>query len=287
MESDLQGERFPMRKQNWKLASAVAALILTSGCSQVSTSRATPSSTPTKTIIVSIDHRSVYTGAAAYLQSFLDLWQKNGFYAAGQKYFDYSIRSIIQKQGNPVLMAGYVKRLTPYSWVSADHFTVLVQLDLRFSVGFSEGDGGWGSGTNDRFFTFVRSSASVPYQMTLATGPPGPGDHSAVYNKAFANLQSFLASWQESGAYVAGRKYLDPSMWPKQKQGNPVLIAGNVKLVQPYSWVSADHFILLVDFDLRFSGNAGAWGNGINTRFVTFARSSASAPYQLTLATGP
>lgn len=275
-----------MKKQNLKLASVVAALLLISGCSQASTSRATPSSPPPKTIIVPIDHRSVYIGAAAYLQSFLDSWQKNDFYAAGQKYLDYSIRSIIPKQGNPVLVAGYVKRLTPYSWVSANHFTVLVQLDLRFFNGFSEGDGGWSSGSNDRFFTFVRSSASAPYQMTLATGPSGPGDHAAVYNKAFAYLQSFLASWQESGAYIAGRKYLDPSIWPKQKQGNPVLIAGNVKIMQPYSWVSANHFILLVDCDLQFSGNAGAWGEGINTRFVTFARSSASAPYQMTFATG-
>jgi len=119
----------------------------------------------------SIDRNAVYTEATAYLQSFVDSWQKIGFYAAGQKYFDSASRLKIQSQGNPVLVAGTVKRMQPYSWMSSDNFMVLVQLDLRFSRGFSEGDGGWGSGTNDRFFTFVRSSASAPYQITLATGP--------------------------------------------------------------------------------------------------------------------
>lgn len=159
-----------LMKANLKIALAISLLLLISGCSQASISPATPSSTPTATPNASIDHSAVYTEAAVYLQSFLASWQKNGLYAAGQKYLDSSSRSN-QKQANPVLIAGNVKRMQPYSWVSADHFTVLVQLDLRFSEGFSEGDGGWGSGTNDRFFTFVRSSESVPYQMTLATGP--------------------------------------------------------------------------------------------------------------------
>lgn len=154
----------------WKIALALALMSLVSGCSQGSMPQVIPSSTPTITPTASIDRSAIYTEAGAYLQSFLDLWQKNGLYAAGQKYLASSSRPD-QKQGNPVLIAGTVKLMQPYSWVSADHFMVLVQLDLRFSAGFSEGDGGWGSGTNDRFFTFLRSPASAPYQMTLATGP--------------------------------------------------------------------------------------------------------------------
>ena len=157
-------------KANWKFALALSLIFLVSGCGQGSVPQVTPSSTPTITPTASIDHSAVYNEAAAYLQSFLDSWQKNGLYAAGQKYLASSSRPN-QKQGNPVLIAGTVKLMQPYSWVSADHFMALVQLDLQFSAGFSEGDGGWGSGTNDRFFTFLRSSALAPYQMTLATGP--------------------------------------------------------------------------------------------------------------------
>lgn len=104
-------------------------------------------------------------------------------------------------------------------------------------------------------------------------------------------LQSFLASWQKDGLYAAGQKYVDPSQRANQTQGNPVLKSGTVTRTQPSTalggWVSADHFTVEADLDLRFSGNASAWGNGVNSRFVTFVRSSASAPYQITFATGP
>lgn len=154
-------------KANWRMVLGVAALLLTSGCSQGSTPRATSSSTPRKAPTVSVDHSADYAKAFAYLQSFLDSWKKIGFYAAGQKYFDSAGKSQIQKQGNPVLVAGTVKSVQPYSWDSADNFMVQVELDLRFS-----GDAvTWGNGINTLFVTFVRSSASTPYQMTLNTGP--------------------------------------------------------------------------------------------------------------------
>ena len=153
-------------KAKWKTVLAVSALLLISGCSQGSTRQVTPSSPSTKTPTASIDRNAVYTEAAAYLQSFLDSWQKIGSYAAGRKYLDSSMWPI-QRDGNPVLIAGSVRSTQQYQWVSADHFTVMSDLDLRFS-----GDAGaWGNGINTRFVTFVRSSASTPYVMTLATGP--------------------------------------------------------------------------------------------------------------------
>lgn len=153
-------------KANWKIALAVAALLLISGCSQESIPQATPSSTLTMTPTASIDRSAVYTEATAYLQSFLDSWRKNGAYVANQKYLDQSMGST-PRQGNPVLIAGTVTRMQPYSWVSADNFTVMADLDLQFS-----GDAAaWGNGTNTRFVTFVRSSASVPYRIALNTGP--------------------------------------------------------------------------------------------------------------------
>jgi len=87
--------------------------------------------------------------------------------------------------------------------------------------------------------------------------------------------------------YAAGQKYLGPSMMANQTQGNPVLKSGTVTRTQPGEWESADHFTVQADLDLRFSKDPGAWGNGVNSRFVTFVRSSASAPYQMTFATSP
>ncbi len=277
-----------MAKIYLRLVPAVAAILLISGCSQASTPRVIPSSTPTKNLSGSPDHSIVYTQAFAYLQAYLDSWRKNGAYLANQKYLGPSMGST-PKKGNPVLISGTVTNMQQYSWAPADHFTVMVSLDLRFS-----GDSGaWGSGTIDRFVTFVRSSASVPYRLTLNTGPAGPLDHSADYGKAIAYLQSFLDSWKEIGFYAAGQKYFDAvSKTRIQSQGNPVLVAGTVKSLQPYSWVSANDFMVQVDFDLRFSKEFslgdGGWRSGAgNTQFITFTRTSASAPYQITLGTGP
>jgi len=137
----------------------------------------------------------------------------------------------------------------------------------------------------------VTSTASIPQvtpSSTATATSTASSDRSAVYKEAAAYLQSFLTSWQKNGLYAAGQKYVDPSQRANQTEGNLVLIAGTVTHTQPGEWVSADHFTVLADLDLRFSKeDAAAWGNGVNTRFVTFVRSSASAPYQITFATGP
>lgn len=127
----------------------------------------------------------------------------------------------------------------------------------------------------------VTTSSTPTVTSTAST------DRSAVYNQAAGYLQSFLTYWQKNGLYAADRKYVGPSQRASQTQGNPVLKSGTVTRTQPGEWVSADHFTVQADVDLRFSGDAGAWGNGVNSRFVTFVRSSASAPYQITFATSP
>ena len=155
-----------MIKVNWRLVSSVATLLLISGCGQGSRPLATSSLTPTVTPTASIDRNAVYAEGAAYIQSYLTSWQKNGLYVANQKYLNPSMGST-PKKGNPVLISGSVTSTQQYNWVSADNFTVMVDLDLRFSGNSAA----WGNGINTRFVTFVRSSASAPYQMTLATGP--------------------------------------------------------------------------------------------------------------------
>jgi hypothetical protein len=121
-----------MMRARWSLPFAAAALLLSSGCSEASIPQVTPSSTPRANSTASFDRSAVYNEAAAYRQSFLTSWQKNGLYAAGQKYVDPSQRAN-QTQGNPVLKSGTVTRTQPGEWESADHFTVQAELDLRFS----------------------------------------------------------------------------------------------------------------------------------------------------------
>lgn len=156
-----------LMKAKWALAPAVTTLLLISGCSSRSMPQATPSPTPTITPTASIDRSVVYSQATAYLQSFLDSWQKNGLYLAGQKYLDPSMRPN-PTQKTPILIAGTVTRTQPGVWVSANNFTVLADLKLQFSGSA----GAWGNGTRARYVTFVRSSASAPYQIMFATNDP-------------------------------------------------------------------------------------------------------------------
>lgn len=51
--------------------------------------------------------------------------------------------------------------------------------------------------------------------------------------------------------------------------------------------MSADRFVVDVVLDLTFSGDSGAWGPGVNERFVTATSRSGTVPYVLELATSP
>ena len=89
LHGQLQGSvAYSMMRARWGVLFAAAALLLSSGCSKASTPQVTPSSTPTVTATASLDRSAIYNEAAAYLQSFLASWQKNGLYAAGQRYLD-------------------------------------------------------------------------------------------------------------------------------------------------------------------------------------------------------
>lgn len=69
----------------------------------------------------------------------------------------------------PVLIAGSVDSYVPWSWTSADQFTLSVTLDLHY-----RGDPGrtnWSEGHNSRFFTFSRPTGQARWRMEIATGP--------------------------------------------------------------------------------------------------------------------
>jgi hypothetical protein len=66
-----------------------------------------------------------------------------------------------------VLTAGHVVSYKPFSWVSADEFTLSVTMDLHFSnpEALAGGD------PNHSFVTFTRPNSHTPFRMYLATGP--------------------------------------------------------------------------------------------------------------------
>lgn len=87
--------------------------------------------------------------------------------------------------------------------------------------------------------------------------------------------------WKESGLRAANARYLAPEM-----TGNDPSVGGIVLRSFTVRSFSAGPAPYLVDLDLTFQGNGtGAWGPGVNTRFVTCVGSSDGV--RLVLATSP
>jgi hypothetical protein len=93
--------------------------------------------------------------------------------------------------------------------------------------------------------------------------------------------------WKSKGYAEASKAYLVPGEQASPSDVVPVLASGRVVAVRPDQWTSPDLFVVFVDLDLAFSGNAGTWGTGVNHRFVTATARTGTIPYVLELATGP
>jgi hypothetical protein len=65
-------------------------------------------------------------------------------------------------------------------------------------------------------------------------------------------------------------------------------LSGSITDYQPYQHISDDDFTLLITFELHLPyGNESAWGEGPNSRFITFKRADASSPFTMKFATSP
>lgn len=142
------------------------------------------------------------------------------------------------------------------------------------------------------------SSSSVVPQATSPSNSPEPSSvvsspdpnarlTSKVKQTSILQLTSFLNDWRTEGAFKAASKYLTGAMRPTSPSGLPVLVSGQVKSSKVVTLVSEDQFTVDVVLDLKFSGDSGAWGQGVNERFVTFTRTSPTSPYLMYLATSP
>jgi hypothetical protein len=119
----------------------------------------------------------------------------------------------------------------------------------------------------------------------IATGTDA--DRTAAYSRVQSELTDFLAVWKTKGYAEASKAYLAPDMQATSSDDVLVLSSGRVVTVRPDQWTSKDLFVVYVDFDLTFSGSTGAWGTGVNSRFVTATARTGTIPYVFEFATGP
>jgi hypothetical protein len=165
-----------MRALLWKRgAAAIVAVVavLVGGCSS---SHMSESSTLANS--AESGDAATYSAAIAEVQAYLDMWAKQGPYAAAARYLvpeeqvpsDTATKSPPDSNDEtPLLLSGVVKSYKLTDWESANTFTLLVTMDLHF-----RGDATcWNmhEGMNDRFFTFTRPDAAGAYRMYEATSP--------------------------------------------------------------------------------------------------------------------
>ncbi len=98
------------------------------------------------------------------VRDYLAAWHGHGRAAASDQFLVPSERG---GSNDVVLRLGKVISYQPDRWVSADHFTLLVILDLHFD-GWQ---GAWDIGRNGRFITFTWSTGQKRYLMYFATSP--------------------------------------------------------------------------------------------------------------------
>jgi len=122
---------------------------------------------------------AIYAAAISEIQSYLTMEVQHGPYAAAAAYLvadeqapagaDTGWPAPDADPQMPVLIAGSVYSYEPWTWTSADQFTLSVTLDLHFRG--DPGRANWNEGHNDKFFTFSRPTPQTRWRMYVATGP--------------------------------------------------------------------------------------------------------------------
>jgi hypothetical protein len=114
-----------------------------------------------------------------------------------------------------------------------------------------------------------------------------PGDP-AVYAEALDRVQQWLDAWL-AGDTAAQNAMLDPEsqqLLPTPRFSQ--LLSGEISGYQPGQHISDDDVTLLVDLRLHLpAANESAWGEGVNSCFITFKRADATSPFLMKFATSP
>lgn len=130
-------------------------------------------------------------------------------------------------------------------------------------------------------------ASGSPSASATATPPDvtDPQVQQRAVRHAVVTLRRYLHEWVSHGPVRAGR-FLVPGERPHDDTGMPRLVSGTVESYEVYRWTGPAAFTLAVSLDLRFDGDALAWNQGANDRFVTVSRHP-SGRYLLHFATGP
>lgn len=131
-------------------------------------------------------------------------------------------------------------------------------------------------------------SSSQPSSTGTPAPPPTlrPGDP-AVYAEALDRAQQWLDAWQ-AGDTAAQNAMLEPESQVSSTPPYSQLLSGQIMSYEPQRQISDNDFTLLVDLQLHLpAANESAWGEGVNTRFITFRRADADSPFLMSFATGP
>lgn len=118
-------------------------------------------SPPATSPATSAGRAQVYSAAVSEVRDYLMVWRERGCPVATREF-------LVPDGGcDLMLRSGKVISYQPYRWVSRNHFTLVVTLDLHFKGS----PGAWNVGLNSRFITFSRAAALNRYLMYMATGP--------------------------------------------------------------------------------------------------------------------
>lgn len=100
-------------------------------------------------------------------------------------------------------------------------------------------------------------------------------------------LQRYLDAWVKDGAAAASQSYLvEDQQVTSGSPDTPQLTSGEIISIERSS-ASDGTLTVLVELDLTFAGDPVTWGNGRNTRFVTFNPRTGDVPYAISFSTGP
>jgi len=138
-----------------------------------------PEQPPTTHVAPTGGNPAIYAAAISEIQSYLTMEVQYGPYAAAAAYLAADEQAPVGADTTwpvrdadphtPVLIAGSVYSYEPWSWTSADQFTLSVTLDLHFRG--DPGRSNWTEGYNGQFVTFSRPTPQTRWRMYFATGP--------------------------------------------------------------------------------------------------------------------
>jgi hypothetical protein len=109
--------------------------------------------------------RHQVTSAISTVRRYLQAWATQGPLRASR----YLVASQRPKsdQGVPRISSGKVTSYRLYRWKGRNEFTILVSMDLRFTITTLA----WNPGNNDRFVTAYRAPDRSRYRLEFATSP--------------------------------------------------------------------------------------------------------------------